>query len=1051
MVNRRLLIKFVSSMFQNKTQPDRNYVDNFNVNDTISLLPVLFMSLFKKLHLQFISVALLFTSSLMTTSVVHAANPSYVKSVSTRSSGQRNNLSATFSGSVLNGDLVVVATSTRNSSNSASVTSVVDNKGNTYQKVVENGAGSAEPIAIWYARNVIGGGSFTVTINTNQNAYLTLAIHEYSGVDSVSPLDQYISNNSTGISATSGPTAVTTYPNEIVFGAFNFSNSISSVSGTAGSGFSLRQSRVNNSQNSYSAIYTEDMTVNTLGQYIALLTYSRSVNWRAAVVTFKGSNTTTPTPTLTPTPTPSLTPTVTPTPTSTVTPTPTSTVSVTPTPTPTPTPPTGIIQNNFFKVGIGYSDVITRQLVRTNTDKVYMFSLYSTTSNTILVYWTDTPGVPLSGTDFTGHIQFNLEGQPISVDPVYDGGTYVHVLINMVNPGYDPANRQNATGTLFDYPFDLSTNSFKPRIVISTDNPVRTSLPIGTAGVSGMFARDGTLNLAYWSAGDHITYVSYSYDPILNFLMPFENPTQLDTTSSGYSNHPALVISPLDGTVTVAWVWQNSLSNATDSKIYARMKIAGIWNQSVAQVNSSAFKPWVDMNDNYTDLGLNVDQGPSMVVSSDGIVHLSYNESAYANQDYGRVHYVKYTPQSSWIDTTLIDGNSNYYFTHDPSITIDAGDQIYLFGHSDWRNSSPCTPAYPAAINCYMKLNSNSTWTTPFAVVNSSGTSLPPSGENFDDSVSMKWGVVGWNRPQLVEFAFFSGQTSNYWNMNLYYGTLGGPDISPTPTPTIIPTPPVTPSLTPTPTETPLETPTPTLTPTPTSTPTPAPSLTPTPTITPTPTLTPTPSLTPMPTPTATLTPTPTPGFPTTPLLDDFNRTNGSIGTNWQGKTGAAYYAISGNTLSVIDNTGATDDVIIWKDVFAADQEVSMTITTAKSSAIDTDLILKAQGSTGASPMLEIWNRPNLGRVEVWTYDSINNWRQWGTYVSATFASGDKIGARAYANGDVKIYKNGVQIGSTISIVGWPFSASTGKVGLWTYQANGVQIDDFFGGSISSQ
>jgi hypothetical protein len=39
---------------------------------------------------------------------------------------------------------------------------------------------------------------------------------------------------------------------------------------------------------------------------------------------------------------------------------------------------------DWFKLGYGYSDIFTRQLVRTSSDKVYLFCLFSTTSNTIL-------------------------------------------------------------------------------------------------------------------------------------------------------------------------------------------------------------------------------------------------------------------------------------------------------------------------------------------------------------------------------------------------------------------------------------------------------------------------------------------------------------------------------------------------------------------------------------------------------------------------------------------------------------------------------------------
>ncbi|HLF29245.1 MAG TPA: hypothetical protein VJG32_23220, partial [Anaerolineae bacterium] len=90
--------------------------------------------------------------------------------------------------------------------------------------------------------------------------------------------------------------------------------------------------------------------------------------------------------------------------------------------------------------------------------------------------------------------------------------------------------------------------------------------------------------------------------------------------------------------------------------------------------------------------------------------------------------------------------------------------------------------------------------------------------------------------------------------------------------------------------------PTPTLTPTatPAETPTPTPTATDAPTQTPTPTSTPT--FTDTPTATPTETPTPVPGgFPSTGILDNFNRSDGPIGSNWSGHTSG--YHIAGNRL----------------------------------------------------------------------------------------------------------------------------------------------------------
>jgi hypothetical protein len=92
---------------------------------------------------------------------------------------------------------------------------------------------------------------------------------------------------------------------------------------------------------------------------------------------------------------------------------------------------------------------------------------------------------------------------------------------------------------------------------------------------------------------------------------------------------------------------------------------------------------------------------------------------------------------------------------------------------------------------------------------------------SFDASVSVKWSVVGWNRPETVEFLFFAALNSNYQSTTLYYGRIdSGGAPSPTNTPTATFTPTKTPTLTPVPTNRPTNTPTATNTPTSTPSPT---------------------------------------------------------------------------------------------------------------------------------------------------------------------------------------------------------------------------------------
>ena len=70
-------------------------------------------------------------------------------------------------------------------------------------------------------------------------------------------------------------------------------------------------------------------------------------------------------------------------------------------------------------------------------------------------------------------------------------------------------------------------------------------------------------------------------------------------------------------------------------------------------------------------------------------------------------------------------------------------------------------------------------------------------------------------------------------------------------------------------------------------------------------------------------------GFPTTPVLDNFNRANGAIGANWGGYASA--FSIASNQLDV--TAGGFDTYTIWNATsFGADQEAYITF-----SQVDTD------------------------------------------------------------------------------------------------------------------
>jgi len=278
-----------------------------------------------------------------------------------------------------------------------------------------------------------------------------------------------------------------------------------------------------------------------------------------------------------------------------------------------------------------------------------------------------------------------------------------------------------------------------------------------------------------------------------------------------------------------------------------------------------------------------------------------------------------------------------------------------------------------------------------------------------------------------------------------------------TPTTTVTKTPTVTqsPTVTPTPTQTPTVTKaatvtvTPTITKTPTVTNTPTKTGTPTSTstVTKTPTVTITPTRTATPTNTSAVSPTPTPtvvSFPSTGILDNFNRSNGGIGSGWSGAPSG--YTISSNKLDV----GNGGDIYWNTNAFGASQEAYIKLTTVAPSGGEQDLVLKSQCNYSYTcGMLEVlYDAPNQ-RVQVVTYESSQDWVQHGVDISVTFANGDIFGARATANGQVSVYKNGV-LQATRDISSWPYYDDGGYIGVWFVSASAAIGDDFGGGTMPS-
>ena len=176
------------------------------------------------------------------------------------------------------GDLNVVVVGWNDST--ATIKSVGDTSGNAYipavGPTVQSGVATQ---AIYYAKNIASAGANanTVTVTFNGSAvYPDIRILEYSGIDTVNPLD--VTAAAVGNSATSSSgTVATTFANDLIIGA----SLVQTLNTGAGTGFTNRMITVPDGD------IVEDSIVTATGSYAATAPLNPSGQWIMQLVTFK--------------------------------------------------------------------------------------------------------------------------------------------------------------------------------------------------------------------------------------------------------------------------------------------------------------------------------------------------------------------------------------------------------------------------------------------------------------------------------------------------------------------------------------------------------------------------------------------------------------------------------------------------------------------------------------------------------------------------------------------------------------------------------------------
>jgi len=167
-------------------------------------------------------------------------------------------------------------------STSTQTATLMDSAGNAYiQAVAQVQSADGSQVQLFYAKNILGAGNTVKATFSSTNNHPWLAIYEYKGLNTTSPLDQTAQAQGSDASPNSGPTATTTSANELVFAGVGLPASYAGTQ-TVGSGYSLLQ---NDTATSPAA--NESIVVTSTGSYAATFTLSATANWSAIVATFK--------------------------------------------------------------------------------------------------------------------------------------------------------------------------------------------------------------------------------------------------------------------------------------------------------------------------------------------------------------------------------------------------------------------------------------------------------------------------------------------------------------------------------------------------------------------------------------------------------------------------------------------------------------------------------------------------------------------------------------------------------------------------------------------
>lgn len=186
--------------------------------------------------------------------------------------------------------------------------------------------------------------------------------------------------------------------------------------------------------------------------------------------------------------------------------------------------------------------------------------------------------------------------------------------------------------------------------------------------------------------------------------------------------------------------------------------------------------------------------------------------------------------------------------------------------------------------------------------------------------------------------------------------------------------------------------------------------------------------------------------FPNTPIIDNFNRSNGSLGANWN-----SIHSIVSNAVSVNANSGNSVNSLYTASAYSANAEGYLTLTTLDGE-IRVSIILNKLTTVVSNndDMIVALYDDAQDRIEAyyWNGSSFNVPSISSGDRTVSFSNGDVLGA-ALVSGILNVYKNSTFI-VAFDCTGFTNLAG-GYIGFRTSTTQStVVVDDFGGGNIST-